>query len=150
MQLNSKKTAILFFLLAVFLFICDRYLKFIALNSSESTNIIGEWLKFNFAKNYYIAFSIPIGGPILEIFISLIICVLFYVALKLAKKGDWLILGTLTIIIFGAISNLLDRFIYSFVIDYIDLKYFTIFNIADSMIVVSACLLLLINIKENK
>ena len=40
----------------------------------------------------------------------------------------------MALIIFGAVSNLYDRLKYGFVIDYFDLKYFTIFNIADAMI----------------
>ncbi|MBU1778489.1 signal peptidase II, partial [Patescibacteria group bacterium] len=39
-------------------------------------------------------------------------------------------------IIFGAISNLTDRLEYGYVIDYFSLKYFTIFNLADVMIVI--------------
>ena len=57
--------------------------------------------------------------------------------------------GCLTILLFGAISNIIDRIRLGFVIDYIDLKYFTIFNIADIMIVGSIGLLIITNIKNH-
>ena len=39
--------------------------------------------------------------------------------------------------ILGASSNFYDRLKYGFVVDYLDLKYFTVFNVADAMISLS-------------
>jgi len=64
-----------------------------------------------------------------------IIIILLYELLFSEIKNEWLKATLLTFIIFGAISNVLDRLRYGFVIDYLDLKYFTVFNIADIMIV---------------
>jgi signal peptidase II len=36
----------------------------------------------------------------------------------------------------GAFSNLYDRLHYGYVIDYFDLKYFTVFNLSDVMIII--------------
>jgi signal peptidase II len=64
-----------------------------------------------------------------------------------AKRWEVIIL---TFIIFGAISNILDRLIYGYVIDYLELKYFTVFNLADVMISGGAIILLTKTIKLNK
>ena len=60
-----------------------------------------------------------------------LICQLLYLSIKKDYIKAWLLLA----IIFGAISNLFDRIKYGYVIDYLDLKYFTVFNLADVMIV---------------
>ena len=46
-------------------------------------------------------------------------------------------------IIMGAASNLFDRLKYGYVIDYLDLKYFTVFNLADAMIIFGVAILLI-------
>jgi signal peptidase II len=59
--------------------------------------------------------------------------------------------GLLLFIIFGAISNLVDRLKFGYVIDYIDIKYFTVFNLADIMIVVGCSVIVLpALLKKNK
>ena len=144
----KKRTAIFLFLLAVFLFAIDRLLKSIALEFAGEYSLIGEILKFSFAKNYFIAFSLPLGGAFLIILISIIIITLLVYSLKLAIKKEWLQVALLTNILFGAISNLLDRLQLGYVVDYIDLKYFTVFNTADIMIVGGTLLLLIVNYKK--
>lgn len=48
----------------------------------------------------------------------------------------------LSLILAGAISNMIDRLIYGCVIDFIDLKFWPIFNLADIFIVLGAAFLL--------
>lgn len=148
-MLNKKKTAIIIFVLAVFLLIIDRFLKILALSQVYEYSLLGEILKFNFAKNYFIAFSLPFsGGILIAIIVAIIILLLFY-CVRLAKKKEWLQVALLLNIIFGAISNLFDRLQYGYVIDYIDLKYFTVFNVADTMIVTAVFLLLFISWRDE-
>lgn len=49
----------------------------------------------------------------------------------------------------GAISNILDRVIHGCVIDFIDLKFWPVFNLADSFIVLGAILLVLGYLKKQ-
>jgi len=119
-------------------FIGDRLLKTAAIARGQgiSTPILGNWLQFRYVPNTGVAFSLTFGGEWLTIILSLIIlCLLitiFY--LKLKKSASNLTLLLLTFILIGAISNILDRYLYGAVVDYFDLKYFTIFNLADTMI----------------
>lgn len=147
---NSKKTAFYLFIVAVFLFVFDRFLKLLALNYHDNYSLLGDILQFSFAKNYNIAFSLPFGGSPLIVLIITIILVLVGYIVKLAKNKEWMQLGLLTNVLFGAISNLLDRFKYGYVVDYIDLKYFTVFNLADMMIVGGVCFILLFSINNKK
>ena len=133
---NREKMALTF--VAAIFFVCwDRFFKILALKaySSREFSLIGDIFKFSLAKNYNIAFSLPFSGLLLIITTAIIIIGLIYYSLILYKKEKYKYLSYLTIIIFGAISNIADRIKFGFVIDYLDLKYFTIFNIADVMIV---------------
>jgi len=50
-------------------------------------------------------------------------------------------------VILGAAGNLFDRLKYGYVVDYLDLKYFTAFNLADVMIVAGVIYLIYVLIK---
>lgn len=54
------------------------------------------------------------------------------------------------LVLAGAIGNLIDRFVYSAVIDFIDLKYWYIFNLADAFVVIGVCLILFTMLRDRK
>lgn len=133
-------------LLVAIFFIVDRYFKILALQkfSDKSQNLISDFLVFTFTPNYYIAFSLPLSGLFLNILLIIIITGLMIWLLKVIKKpeNNYLIFG-LVLILLGALSNLLDRFAYGYVIDYFYLKYFSVFNLADAGISIGAILALI-------
>ena len=61
-----------------------------------------------------------------------------------------MISGVGMLIAAGAASNFFDRVRYGAVIDYIDVRWFTVLNIADIMISVGAALLVLMLWREDK
>ena len=136
-MLKYNKNMASWILLAMFFVILDRFFKFLATSGyfDKSIQIAGDFFKLDFIPNYNIAFSLPLSGIFLNILIILIIIFLLYELLFLGQRQEWSKVVLLTFIIFGAISNMLDRLWYGFVVDYLDLKYFTVFNIADVMIV---------------
>lgn len=151
-NVNISKKAILTIILIVFFILLDKFFKFLALNGyfDKPIHLIGNVFSLFFSKNYNIAFSLPVSGPILIGAIIVILIILLYFWVFLVKKGrenNYLIL---TFLIIGALINLIDRLKYGFVVDYFDLKYFTVFNIADIMIVGAILSLILLNIKRNK
>jgi signal peptidase II len=133
--------------IAIFFFL-DRWLKNLALGleSGEKISIIKNVLNFHLVPNPYIAFSLPLSGQLLNIIISLLLLgITAYLLIywrqektsPLAYSGWLMILG-------GGLSNLCDRWRFSYVIDYFDLYYFSIFNLADTLIF-CGCLLVIIN-----
>ena len=122
-----------FLTLAIF-FLSDRLLKYLSLKES-SLVLIPKLLNFNFFANKNIAFSLPLEGPWLNIIISLIIALLVFYVFRFYSQLNSLTIFSLAAIIIGALSNLSDRLFYGFVIDYLDLSRFTIFNLADVLIV---------------
>jgi signal peptidase II len=149
MFLKYKKKTALIIIGAVFFVALDRLLKLLAVDGIRF-DILGDILKFNFVKNFNIAFSLPLGGDFLLWFILVVIIGLLYNFVYLYKKQEYLLSSFLMMIVLGAISNVLDRIKYGFVIDYLDLKYFTVFNISDFLIVFGVILLLFFYNKNNK
>lgn len=133
---NSKKMIVILITI-IFFIISDRLLKFLAINHFfiQSKEIIGNFFKLNYISNYNIAFSLPLSGWWLNIVIILTILALIHYLIYLIIKKDQTKVSLVLLIIIGASSNLFDRIKYGYVIDYLDLKYFTIFNLADVMIV---------------
>ncbi|MDO8592847.1 MAG: signal peptidase II [bacterium] len=130
-------------LLATIIFL-DRLLKAMAVSGvfSEPVRLVGSIFQLSFTKNFAIAFSLPLYGVALELIIGLIIFGLLYYFVKLYSAKDYPKAACLVSILLGAASNLFDRLKYGYVIDYLDVKYFTVFNLADMMIVGGAAGLL--------
>jgi signal peptidase II len=96
-------------------------------------------------RNTGAAFSLLRGHGEALILISIIIITFMAVSLaRLARRGERApgLLGIgLALPLGGALGNLVDRLARGFVVDYLDLRWWPIFNIADSAIVVGAIFL---------
>lgn len=106
----------------VILFLVDRVLK------------IYFWQHTSLAYlNQNISFSLPIGRYFLWPILFLLILFVYWQVYKNYQKNTkhfyaW------SLILIGAISNILDRLHYGGVIDFISVPYFTIFNLSDVFI----------------
>ncbi len=155
--MNNKGIKILLLNIAIALslaifFLADRILKAKALNLEAPIELIPNLLLFNLTKNYFISFSLPLSGPILNIFIVLLIILLavYLIFLIIKEKDRKLEIILLLFIFFGALSNLVDRLSFGFVVDYLEFRYFTVFNLADVMIVIPSFCLILNNLNFKK
>ncbi len=104
------------------------------------------YLIINYTVNSGVIFGFLKGHNFLFILISSIFVLIFSYRLLKSKKiefGFIFILG-------GAVGNLIDRIIYLNVIDFIDLKYWYIFNLADMFIVIGVFLVLKDCFKDKK
>lgn len=138
--------------IAIF-FSADRILKLLALRLELAPpfKLIWPFLNFHFTANSYLAFSLPLNGPLLNslIIIIIILLLLYIIYLLIYKREHRAEIILLSIIFAGALSNLFDRWLYGYVIDYLELKYFTIFNLADVMISGGAIILIIKNLKNK-
>lgn len=147
---QSIKKIVAIYTAIIFFIVLDRFLKVLAIaNQDWQFNLIGEILRFEFKANYYIAFSLPLAGRILMVLLIIIILALIVSSLFYWFKHQYDKSVLLFLIILGASSNLFDRLKYGYVIDYLDLKYFTVFNLADVMIVSGVVLLAIIINKKS-
>ncbi|MFA6307269.1 MAG: signal peptidase II [Patescibacteria group bacterium] len=127
-----------YFVSVLILFILDRFTKIYALKN-PSSEFWGGF--FDLHINQAIAFSLPMTYLVLYPIIILILLVLFWF-----WKRDWqkknILIWPWGLVIIGAVSNLLDRIQYGGVIDFINIKYFTIFNLSDIYISIGVVWLL--------
>ena len=97
-------------------------------------------------KNYGAAFGILQGKTIFFVIISIIVIVL--AILQLRKKTPP---APLILIISGAIGNLIDRILFGYVRDFIDLRFWPSFNIADSLLTIGLLwMIFLLIFKKDK
>ncbi len=112
-------------------------------------NMIGkEFFIFKYVENYGIAFSLLENNYILVI--STIIMIFIFSFILIKKHNNKIYVISIIMIISGSISNLIDRIIRGYVIDYIkiDIIDFPVFNIADILIVIGIFILFVISIIE--
>jgi signal peptidase II len=78
--------------------------------------------------------------------VSAVALTLVMVFLRRVEHGDWWTLGALSLILGGAVGNLIDRVRHGEVIDFIDLYlgryHWPVFNVADSGITIGMLMLL--------
>ena len=142
------------FIIALITFVIDQIIKSLSLVYLINIPIIPNILSLTYAKNYGIAFSRLLEKRIIIIVISiLLISFLIYVLKKdyiLKNKDTWLVNIAFGILFGGIVGNLFDRIVRGFVIDYINVSFFSIFNLADIAITFGVVLLIIDNIKESK
>lgn len=95
---------------------------------------------FNFVKNMGTVFGLFQGHNLAFILIN--ITVILFIVYYLRKENS------LIFILGGALGNLIDRLIYGYVVDFIDLKIWPSFNLADVFIIMGIILLILKNWKK--
>ncbi len=130
----------------IFLDLISKYIAWTSLNSQ--INLIWDLLYLKYSENIWIAFSIPITWIFLKIVTIVLILSLFLYYFKFEKiKKNKLIDFSFWLILSGALANAFGRIYDSYVIDFIWVKYFAIFNIADSLIMIWVILYLIVEMK---
>ncbi len=89
------------------------------------------------------------AGPILTV-VRIAIVIFIVVVYQKAEKKDRLMKVALSLMLGGAIGNLIDTFTMGFVTDFIAVGSFPIFNIADSCVTVGVGLMLLDMLLKEK
>ncbi|MEV2274887.1 signal peptidase II [Nocardiopsis sp. NPDC049922] len=120
-------------------------------SEGESVDVIGGLLQFTLVYNTGAAFSM--GTDHTWVFTGIAIVVVGVIAyIGLRVRNVWWAL-TLGLMMGGAAGNLMDRLFrdpapfHGAVVDFIRVPYWPVFNIADSCVVVGACLVVLLTFK---
>lgn len=130
----------------IFLDQVTKYLAQTRLQDSGWIVLIKEFLYLNYVENRGAAFGILQNQQVFFVVITLIIIFLVIFYRMKNKKILPITSFIFDIIIAGAIGNLIDRIRLGYVIDFIDVKFwgiydFPVFNVADILIVVGTILL---------
>lgn len=135
---------------AVVLFVLDRATKWYAVQHLCLGNPETDYLCFRTAYNPGVSWGIlsELGShnwPFFALLVSGLLCMLLVHTLKNVKKG-MAYHGEL-LVITGGLSNLIDRFFYHSVVDFISIQYkgyeFPVFNCADVYIVIGVVVMIL-------
>lgn len=128
----------MFYAILIFALCSDQGIKIFVRGNmyiGESHGIIGDLLRFTYVENRGIAFSFMEGNPIFLYVIPAATVILGWAFWRREKdKKTKLFTVAMAMTIGGALGNLIDRFIYGSVTDYVDVKNFAIFNLADVFI----------------
>jgi signal peptidase II len=123
-----------------------------ALSGGRTIDIVGS-LRLRLAFNTGSAFSLAQGrGALISLLALAIVAVLLRSGRYATRPVSAVAIG---LVVGGALGNLLDRafregegFLGGGVVDFIDLQWWPVFNVADSAIVVGAILLFLAQARE--
>ena len=127
----------LFYSIALLVFICDQVIKYFVIKSMvlfQSIPVFGELVKLTYVRNTGAAFSIFVGFSSYLMVIGLLVAAaVVYFHHRMATRNDFAQIA-LAFIFGGSLGNIFDRFYRGFVIDYIDVGFWPVFNLADVMI----------------
>ncbi|MEM0231263.1 MAG: signal peptidase II [Candidatus Woesearchaeota archaeon] len=148
---HNIKNLTSFFLLTTLGFLMDRitkHLVFLKFPTGKSYPLIANLIFITPTRNSGAAFGIiPHSAGFLIIFS------LFVLAVIAASSTFWINKSKLSLslglISAGILGNLYDRIFYSSVLDFLDLKAWPVFNLADSMISLGCFILILSVISEE-
>ena len=144
MKTNSRLT--IYLLISGFFLLLDQALKYLArTNSDFSFYLWKNWFGWEYMGNTGVAFSLPMPNIVLLIITPLVLLGVSYFLVSRKKKSN--IFGGLLFLL-GAVSNYIDRVLFSVTIDYLRIVTGVI-NLADVMIVVGVVVLFLDEYKKK-
>ncbi len=152
--LGNRRLVRVTFGVAAGVVVLDQLTKYLAVRYLEGqppVEVVGSWVRLVFLRNSGAAFSIGTGVTFVFTAIAIAVAVVIVrTSRRLGSLGWAIALGGL---LGGAIGNLLDRlfrepgFLRGHVVDFIALPNFAIFNVADSAIVCSSILMVLLAVR---
>lgn len=143
-------------ILTILVILVDFFSKYMVsklMTVNETINLIDNFFRITYVKNTGAAFSIFSNNTILVIIISVVVIgfLLFYIYKN--KGNNKLENVSYAFILGGAISNLIDRLVYGYVIDFLDFEILSynapIFNLADTFIVIGVILFLINTLRSR-
>lgn len=141
---------ILYGLIAIVSVIIDQFTKYLAvvnLQGKASFYIIGDFLRFSYVENRGAAFGMLQNQRVFFIVATIILSLVLIYMIWFSKRITKTAKLTLSLVFGGAIGNFIDRLRLGYVVDFIDVRFgsvynFPVFNIADSCLVVGITILI--------
>ena len=127
-----------------FVVIVDRLTKYILLKNlseGESVRVIPGIFHITLVFNSGAAFGFLKGRSAFFMILTTLVIALICLYIWRGECRDLPMLVALSLILGGAIGNLIDRAAFGYVIDFLDFRIWPVFNIADSAITIGAFIL---------
>ena len=135
-----------FALFTLLLIIADQVTKYFTVSMLKpigSVEIIKNILSFTYVENRGAAFGILQNARWVFIILTIIAIAAIIIYLLKEKPKDKTLIFSLSLILAGAIGNMIDRILKGFVVDMIEVTFinYPVFNFADCCVVIGAILL---------
>lgn len=151
---HARRRLVLWALVAAASYVADQGSKWWAthhLREGVPKDILGPWLQLRLTHNPGAAFSMGTGYTVVLTVIALaVIAVCVRMAKQLGSTGWAVAMGLL---LGGALGNVTDRLFrapspfHGYVVDFLQLPHWPVFNVADSVICVAAALFVLLTLR---
>lgn len=117
----------------------DRWTKQLAIDhllesGVRSVPVLGEYIRFTYVENRGAAFGLLQDQTAFFILVGLVVISVIVASYRYIPEPSSLLNICLGLQMGGAIGNLIDRIHVGYVVDFIDLTFWPVFNIADSAI----------------
>ncbi len=120
-----------------------------AMPPGSSVPVIDGILSLTHVQNHGVAFGLMAGIPPIVTMLAALTLVLLLAYNKGRQLRSRMSAVGLALMAGGAVGNLLDRIRYGFVVDYIDVHVWPVFNLADAAIVAGAGLVVLVLMRSG-
>ena len=112
----------------------------------QSVEVIGNFVRLTFVENRGMAFGIQIGNGAVFTLLSIVASIGIGIYLYFQRHEGRGVTVSLSLILGGAIGNLIDRILFGRVVDFVDIGIGTtrwpVFNVADSAVVIGMAVLI--------
>lgn len=138
-------------IIGVVLILIDQALKFVIVNylPEDGFFIFNNFLGISQFQNEGIAFGLAMPKVILYLVVFLVLYFLLQKFRKELKQKNFLVLLSLTLVIAGALSNLIDRLYRGFVVDYLHI-FSAVFNLADIFIIAGLAVMIFMEFRKAR
>lgn len=105
----------------------SKYLIKLKMDLFDSIPVLGDFFKITYVENSGAAFGIQLGNTKLFFALSIIAALLVVYYLIRIRHKNWLPQLALAFIAGGAVGNLIDRFAFGKVVDFLDVEFIDIY-----------------------
>jgi signal peptidase II len=112
------------------------------LKDGRFIDLFGGLVRLDYTLNSGAAFGILRTRGILFALVALAVSAGIVMYYRAVAGSPVIVRAGLALVLGGAIGNLIDRIRLGHVVDFVDLRWFPVFNVADSAISVGVCLLI--------
>jgi signal peptidase II len=133
----------------------DRWTKGLAIehlldSGVRSQPILGEYIRFTYVENRGAAFGLLQNQTAFFIVVGVIVIGVIIASYRYMTEPPMLLNVCLGLQLGGAVGNLIDRIRVGYVVDFVDLTFWPVFNVADSAISIGVVVLLIMSFKASR
>mgnify|MGYP003976837905 FL=1 len=146
---KQKKVNYYFFILSFILVAIDQASKFYIRSIfilGDSIPLFGNFFRFTYLQNTGVSFGLFKGNNMFFVVLSII--ALAYFIYLFATEKEFQVQYSL--VIAGVIGNVIDRIHLGYVVDFIDIGSYSVFNVADSCISIGVMWIIFLLIRKEE